>query len=84
MFGRLVLTSLFLLSSFLAAGDTTCCIWDPTELAERDLLCGHVSHGKKEVEAVAFTPDGTVLATGGRDNDIALSFLSVPGTVNTL
>eukprot|EP00117_Sycon_ciliatum_P012200 scpid11480/ scgid5446/ Uncharacterized WD repeat-containing protein alr2800 len=62
-----------------SAGDTACCFWDPAEMAERDLLFRHAVHGTKDVEALAFTPDGTVMATGGRDNEVVLSFLSLPG-----
>eukprot|EP00118_Oscarella_pearsei_P027607 m.311214 g.311214 ORF g.311214 m.311214 type:complete len:644 (+) comp62157_c0_seq1:51-1982(+) len=61
-----------------SAGDCTSRLWDPREGHEEELLVLKFDQGLREVETVAISPDGSLLATGGRDNLVTLTTLGGP------
>lgn len=65
-------------SLLASAGGCTARLWDPREgrVEQVALLTQHQPF--REVEAVAVSPDGSLLATGARDNLVVLSTLGVP------
>ncbi|XP_062520820.1 uncharacterized WD repeat-containing protein all2124-like [Corticium candelabrum] len=65
-------------SVLASVGDCTTRLWDPREGKERQLALLAQHQPFREVETVAISPDGSLLATGARDNVVVLSTLGVP------
>ena len=62
-----------------SAGDCSLKVWDPRPSSPGQPLVSLSLHQPgKEVEAVEISPDGSLIATGGRDGVIILMTLSVP------
>jgi len=61
-----------------SAGDISCRFWDIfSQQRARELLAISQHDIDYEVECLEFSGDGTLLATGGRDNKIVLSTISI-------
>lgn len=60
-----------------SVGDDTCRVWHPLRKHSKQLHTIKQHKLGSEVEALALSPDGTLLATGARDRDIILSSLDV-------
>ena len=74
-------------SNFLLAsvGDSTARLWDPQEENDNEaLLVIQSPSGLREIESVAISPDGSLLATGGRDNVVTLTTLGNPASRPTV
>ena len=61
-----------------SAGGYTLCLSDPRPSHRADILSLSLHQQGKEVEAVAVSPDGSLLVSGGRDGRIVLMTLMVP------
>ena len=62
-----------------SAGDYSLKVWDPRPSYSGQSLASLSLHKHgKEVEAVAISPDGSLIATGGRDGVVILMTLFVP------
>lgn len=60
-----------------SVGDNSCRVWHPLRKRSKQLLMIKQHRSGFEVEALALSPDGTLLATAARDRDIILSSLDV-------
>ena len=61
-----------------SAGGDRLCLSDPRPSHRADILAVSMHNEGKEVEAVAISPDGSLLVSGGRDGLIVLMTLMVP------
>ncbi len=64
-----------------SAGGYTLCLSDPRPSHRADILSLSLHQQGKEVEAVAVSPDGSLLVSGGRDGRIVLMTLMVPSII---
>ena len=64
-----------------SAGGDRLCLSDPRPSHRADILSVSMHRQGKEVEAVAVSPDGSLLVSGGRDGIIVLMTLMVPSIV---
>ena len=64
----------------MAAGDGTVRLWDPATGAGQAILTDHTGR----VAAVAFSPDGRLLASAGRDGTVRLWDSKTTGALSLL
>ena len=64
-----------------SAGGDKLCLSDPRPFHRADILSVSSHKQGKEVEAVAVSPDGSLLVSGGRDGLIVLMTLMVPSVI---
>lgn len=64
-----------------SAGGDKLCLSDPRPSHRADILSVSMHKQGKEVEAVAVSPDGSLLVSGGRDGLLVLMTLMVPSIV---
>ena len=64
-----------------SAGGDRLCLSDPRPSHRADILSVSLHKQGKEVEAVAVSPDGSLLVSGGRDGLVVLMTLMVPSIV---
>lgn len=64
-----------------SAGGDKLCLSDPRPSHRADILSVSLHKEGKEVEAVAISPDGSLLVSGGRDGLLVLMTLMVPSII---
>ena len=64
-----------------SAGDYSVRLSDPRPTQKADILSLSPHAPGKEVEAVSISPDGSALASGGRDGQLILMSLNVPSVI---
>ena len=64
-----------------SAGGDKLCLSDPRPTHRADILSLSLHRQGKEVEAVAVSPDGSLLVSGGRDGLLVLMTLMVPSII---